>query len=176
MSFPAPVAPWSAAVGGLQIRLTGPTERPVPRHELQAGLGFRNVGTEPLRLYWLYSEPFRAMQSTLRLTAQPGARFLTVGPEPRPHGYIVTEKDFVLLAPGEEWQTTQDLWLPEFVVVKPEETLVLGWTYENEITSWPGGIPTFDGPTRELFGGGPIPHIWTGELESTVTIPPDPGA
>lgn len=176
MSFPAPVAPWSATVGGLQIRLTGPVERPVPRGELQAGLGFRNAGTDPLRLYWLFSAPFRAMQSTLRLMAQPGARFLAVGPEPRPHGYVVTEKDFVLLAPGEEWQTTQDLWVPASVAIHPTDTLVLGWTYQNDVTAWPGGIATLDGPTHNLFGGGPIPYIWTGQLDSMVTIPSDPGS
>jgi hypothetical protein len=165
-------APWSAVEGGLQIRLIAPDRRPVPRTTLEVGLAFRNAGPDPLRLYWLASAPFRAMQSVLHLTAQPGARFLAVGPELRPHGYVVTEKDFVLLAPGEEWQTTQDLWLPASVEIQPSDTLVLGWSYQNDVTAWPGGIPTLDGPTHALFGGGPIPHIWTGRLESVVTLPP----
>lgn len=48
-------------------------------------------------------------------------------------------------------------------------TLGLG----NQITRWEGGVQTLDGPTKALFGGGDIPHIWTGRLvvETSWTLP-----
>lgn len=49
----------------------------------------------------------------------------------------------------------------------------VSYTYENTVTRWEGGIRTVDGPTQAVFGGGPIPHIWTGKLtvDANWTLP-----
>lgn len=101
-------------------------------------------------------------------------------PEPRPHGYVVTEKDFHLLGPGEEKTFKQSLYVAQFAPqgrsVEPIKGFEQGgafrvrWTYENSITEWKGGAVTLDGPTQSLFGGGPIPHIWTGKVEAEAAL------
>ncbi|MBX3131168.1 MAG: hypothetical protein KF718_30900 [Polyangiaceae bacterium] len=137
-----------------------------------AVLRFRNLTSAPLRLYLPTAEPFRAMISTLYFYAEGGAP-LSV-PEPRPHGYVITERDFPLLAAGETRDFTQSFTLdplsasgtlPERLTgFEPGRPLFVRWFYENSIRRWEGGATTLDGVTKPLFDGGDIPHIWTGKL------------
>jgi hypothetical protein len=136
-------------------------------------LHFKNVSSHPLRVYMPNSEPFRASISTIYILA--GNASLVV-PEPHPHGYVVTEVDFPLLAPGEEKTYEQTFSLERLArgsgtVTEREKGFEAGghatvsWTYENEVTRWQGGIQTLDGLTKNLFGGKDIPGLWRGKLE-----------
>lgn len=150
---------WSEVVEGLQIRAELP---PGPHHagdSLLVTLHFRNVGSEPRRIYLLQSEPFRAMQSSFSLLRGEGPP--DIQPEPRPHGVVVGEHDFPELPAKGARSFTQTLVLPRDLSPGP---LGVEWTYENRIERWQGGVQTLDGPTQALFGGERIPGIWLGEL------------
>ena len=140
-----------------------------------ASLGFRNIGSEPVRVYLPNGETFRAGISTLSFTPE-GAPPLFV-PNPHGHGYVVTEADFHLLAPGESRSFPQRFTIDPFPPrgslaptrlpgFEPGRPIRVRWTYRNQIRRWEGGRQTFDGPTKALFGGADIPHIWTGELSA----------
>ena len=144
-------------------------------------LRFRNTSNAPIRIYLPRSEPFRAGLSTIFFSAG-GAQFSE--PEPRPHGYAITEIDFPLLAPGEEQVFEQTFTLDPMVPGPGTKTArrpgfesgvsaKVRWVYENKLVRWPGGAKTLDGPSNTLFGGGDIPHIWTGTLtvESGWVVP-----
>lgn len=137
-----------------------------------AVLRFTNKTGEPLRIY-LPDEVARANISTITMSPTSGRPLFI--PDLHPHGYQVGEKDFHLLAPGETREFTQSFSLDP---MKPgpgtaterlpgfegDKTVSVDWTYENSTRRWPGGVQTFGGPTKELFDGGDIPHIWTGKL------------
>jgi hypothetical protein len=137
-----------------------------------AVLRFRNVSTQPVRFYLPRGEAFRAGISTLRFQAGDG---IFIEPEPQPHGVVIDEADFPLLAPGEEKTFAQPFTLDPVppgpgtqtarrAGFEDGKTARVSWTYENKITRWEGGQQTLDGPTKTLFGGKDIPYIWTGEL------------
>ena len=106
-------------------------------------------------------------------------------PQPRPHGYQISEKDFVLLGPHEERTITQSFTIdpmtpgPGNATARSPgfargETVKVRWVLENTMTTFPGGVVTFDGPTKPLFGGQPVPGLWTGKLTTLVTwVVPD---
>lgn len=158
-------APWSPVVDGLQIRAIPPSTPAEPGSTVAITLELRNTGPELRRIYLLESEPFRAMQSTFFLEL-PEPTALSMQPEPRPHGIVVTEVDFHELPPGQTKSFTQSLRLPDDVA---PGTLSVRWEYSNQIDHWQGGVQTLDGP-KELFGGGPIPGIWIGEVETTFDV------
>jgi hypothetical protein len=157
---------WSPVVDGLQIRAVPPSGPAEPGSVLTITLELRNTGPELRRIYLLESEPFRAMQSTFFLEL-PEPTALSMQPEPRPHGIVVTEVDFHELPPGKTKRFTQSLRLPDDVA---PGTLFVRWEYSNRVDRWEGGVQTFDGPTKELFGGGPIPGIWIGEVETRFDV------
>ena len=144
-------------------------------------LHFNNTSKAPIRIYLPQSEPFRANISSLVLRAS-GESFFE--PEPRPHGYVVTEIDFPLLAPGEEKSFAQTFSLDPMAPgagsgiarrkgFESGKSVKIAWTYSNQINRWAGGAQTLDGATKALFDGKDIPHIWTGALsvEATWTAP-----
>jgi len=146
-----------------------------------ARLTVHNLDTVPLRLYLPVADAFRWSISTLEFGAA-GDSFVV--PEPRPHGYVVTERDFPLLAPGERRTFTQTFTIDPLVPggsatpqrrpgFAPGTVVPVRWTLANHITRWPGGAQTLDGVTAPLFGGGDIPAIWTGEVsvEARWTVP-----
>lgn len=173
-----------AADGKLEIRLVIEAGAKLDRIPMRtATLHFKNVSKQPLRCYLPLGEVFRANISTLVFAPQ-GAPHVVV-PEPHPHGYVVTERDFHLIAPGASVTFEQPFTIDPFLPgpgnrierrpgFEPGKQVPVRWTYENSITRWKGGVMTFDGPTRELFGGKEIPFIWTGELtvRGTWTAPP----
>jgi hypothetical protein len=181
----APTTSSWAQASGLEVQIELPNKpvsgvsggRPSP---VVATLRFRNASQQPLRFYLIDSEPFRSFQSRLSVFEQGGGAFITMQPDPRPHGYVVTEEDFHLLGPGEEKTFTQSLYVarvaPGGRSVERLEGFEKGgafrvrWTYENSVTQWKGGAMTLDGPTQSLFGGGPIPHIWTGRVEAEAAL------
>lgn len=147
-----------------------------------ARLHFRNLSREPLRFYLPQAEAFRAMISDVILKPAHGTALWV--PEPRPHGYVITEIDFPLLAPGESRTVTQKFTLDPMLPGRGTTTrrrpgfeagkqVSVTWVYQNKVTRWQGGLQTLDGPTRTLFEGKPIPHIWTGKLSTKLvwTVP-----
>ena len=151
---------WSEISDDLQIQALVPGPA-VPGGTLTLTLRMRNTGPQMRRVYMLRSEPFRAMQSTLRLD-RGAAGPPEIQPHPRPHGYVVTEDDFHAIEPGQIRTFDQTLRIPGDL---PPGTYPVRWTYGNRIERWEGGVQTLDGPTRPLFGGERIPGIWTGTLE-----------
>lgn len=147
---------FEAPVSGLSIGLELDGGAPARLH-------FRNAGSEPIRIYFLAPEVFRSFQSSLRVRDASGkvVGFTDASP---PHGYLPQESDFPLIAPGATTTFTQKV--PAMSAGGTVE-----WTYSNSITEWKGGAQTLDGPTRPLFGGGPIPHIWTGKVVTSVSAP-----
>jgi hypothetical protein len=142
-------------------------------------LTFSNLTAEPIRIYMPASEPFRGSISDIIIVGD-GAPLAV--PELHPHGYVVTERDFPLLAPGQTISFEQAFTLEPMTSGNRTERLrgfapgtraTIHWSYSNEIKRWQGGVQTLDGPTRVLFGGGDIPYIWLGELELSVlwTVP-----
>ena len=137
-----------------------------------AVLRFHNVSKEPVRFYLPRAEAFRSGLSTVIFRA--GDK-LFAEPEPHPHGIVIEEDDFPLLAPGEEKTFEQSFTLDPMQPGAGTQTarrpgfedgksVQVTWSYSNEIVRWAGGQLTLDGPTKTLFGGKDIPFIWTGKL------------
>ena len=137
-----------------------------------ATLHFHNVSLAPIRIYLPRSEHFRAGLSTLVLRAGPNAFAV---PEPQPHGIVIEEDDFPLIAPGEDKTFEQSFTLDPIgpgvgavtarrLGFEDGKAVQVRWTYSNEIVRWAGGQQTLDGPTKTLFEGKDIPYIWTGQL------------
>lgn len=173
----------AASDSRLQVQLEITDEVKMDRIPMRtARLHFRNLTAEPLRIYLPTPDAFRWGISGIVMRAPSGTTLLI--PEPRPHGYVVTENDFPLLAPGEKKTFTQTFSLDPMKPGAGTATerlpgfeagakVALRWTYENSIRRWEAGVQTLDGPTKALFDGGDIPHIWTGKLsvETSWTVP-----
>ena len=164
------VSDWVDAGGGLSLRLELPAGPYHAGDRLTARLHFRNDGPAPMRLYIVGGEAFRAQQSDFQLSAADG-RVLDRQPDPHPHGYVVTEADFPEVAPGATKLVEQTLDLSPGVLDGQAGALRLRWSYRNGVTVWKGGLQTLDGPTRNLFGGKPIPGIWSGQATVERTLP-----
>ncbi len=163
---------WVDAGGGLSLKLELPAGPLRVGDSLTLRLHFRNDGAAPMRIYIIGSEPFRAMQSSLYVLAADGS-VLAFQPEPRPHGYVVSETDFPEIAAGATKVVEQTLSLDPRVLAG-KSGLRVRWSYANDIERWQGGLQTLDGPTRGLFGGGPIPGIWRGEARVELPLPVAP--
>lgn len=176
-------SPW-ATDGRLEIMAEVDPQVTVDRVPMRAlRLRLRNATSEPLRIYMPRPDAFRFGISSVVFTPKEGSPLLV--PEPRPHGYMIGEDDFILLAPREERVVTQSFTIDPMSPGRGVETarrpgfekgkvIAVRWTYENAMTAWPGGAQTLDGVTKPLFGGGPIPHLWTGKLKAELTwIVPD---
>ena len=161
---------WVDAGGGLAVALEVQAAPGVRGGSVPLRLHFRNTGAEPLRIYMIQSEVFRALQSDLQVFAADG-EFLDAQPEPHPHGYVVDERDFVAIAPGATVVQLQTLQLGGRAFVGQTGPLRVRWTYRNSIESWKGGVMTLDGPTKRLFGGGPIAGLWRGEVVVEASLP-----
>jgi hypothetical protein len=127
----------------------------------------RNDGPRPWRIYMLGPEAFRATFSDLWLSGPDGWPLGLSQPPPRPHGYRPNESDFPLIAAGAEAAFAQRLVISRDAPVGPA---TIAWRLSNTVTSMPGGYQTLDGAAPALFGGGPIPDIWTGEITSRAAI------
>lgn len=172
----------TAEAKGLRITLRLTPEVRMDRVPLRVfELEFSNVSAQPIRIYMPYSEPFRSGISSIFIVGS-GAPLAV--PEPRPHGYPVTERDFPLLEPGRSLTFEQTFTLDPMTSAPGTRTQRLAgfapgtrskihWTYANTITVWHGNQQTLDGTTHVLFGGGAIPHIWTGTIDVSTewTIP-----
>jgi hypothetical protein len=160
-SAPAAKSKWTNAGGGLELALEGPSAPLEPGAWVELTLHFRNASGEPLRVY-LLPEPFRANLCTLFVMRSSGPGFF---PPPRPHGHMPTEEDFPLIAPGATLDATQS-----FEVPRAGDEVEVHWEYGNRVTSVAGGVQTLDGVTKPLFGGRPIPHLWTGKATVVATF------
>jgi len=132
-------------------------------------LKFSNESQNPVRIYLVESEVFRALQSMFRVVRASDGAPVDLQPSPHPHGYVVDESDFHLIPAGKSFSATQTLYLDP-TRFKAGEKYRVTWIYENKGKKWPDGIMTLDGPTKALFGGGEIPYIWIGESNVTVEI------
>lgn len=167
----------------LQIQIEITDEVKMERIPMRtARLHFKNLTQQPLRIYLPAPDAFRWGISSIVMKPSNGPPLLV--PTPRPHGYVISEKDFHLLAPGESRVFTQSFSLDPMQRGAGTATarlpgfeagakVAVRWTYENASRRWAGGVQTLDGPTRTLFDGGDIPHIWTGKLnvETQWTVP-----
>ena len=160
---------WSEVRRGLRIGLELPPQTPTLGETLEATLTFRSDSDDPIRVYLLESDAFRSFQSRFTLRHRGTGDIVSVQPEPLPHGYVVSENDFPLIAPKTTRAFTQRLDLCADALEAGERYLI-EWTYENEIETWLGGAKTLDGPTSELFDGERIPYIWTGTLSNTSAV------
>lgn len=134
---------------------------------MTATLHFRNVSDAPVRIYLLQAEPFRGAQSVFHLrdrAAAPVPDPHAFQPPPRAHGIRVGESDFQLIDPG------QTRTFPQTVTLPAPGVYDVTWEYRNAVERWEGGRQTLDGPTEELFGGGPIPHIWLGSRKVATSL------
>lgn len=159
---------WVDAGGGLSIRLGLPPGPYKLGDTIDIGLEFRNDAHDELRIYLVQTPVFRALQSDLALFTADG-KFLDSQPEPHPHGYVVSERDFPAIPPGTTRRFSQPLVLDREKIGAATD-LQLRWTYRNSVESWAGGVQTLDGPTKPLFGGGPIPGIWLGEIKASAAL------
>jgi hypothetical protein len=162
---------FSSPVSGLAIALEIPPSARAGDSQT-ARLHLRNTTTVPLRVYFLEPDVFRSFQSNLLVRDASGKVVGASEPSP-PHGYLPRESDFPLLAPGETKTFTQSLPLDASGLAAGGRFDV-EWTYSNSVTEWKGGAQTLDGPTQPLFGGGPIPHIWTGRVSISAPIALEP--
>lgn len=171
---PASSASLHATDGRLEIRATfarGIKIDRVPMRTIE--LTFKNVSPSGLRIFLPRPEAFRAGISTIFLSTDGGAPLGI--PDPHPHGYVISEADFILLAPGEERVVPQSFTLDPMLPAAGTQTarrpgfetgrtVGVRWTYENTRDTWPGGANTLDGVTKPLFGGQRVLDIWTGKL------------
>ena len=160
---------WSEPRRGLRIGFELPPQEPTLGETIDVALKFRNDSDDPIRVYLLESDVFRSFQSRFALRHGDTGDIVSVQPEPLPHGYVVSEDDFPLIAPGTTRVFTQRLDVRADALEAGQRYLV-EWTYENEIETWVGGAETLDGPTSELFDGERIPYIWTGTLSATSAL------
>lgn len=158
---------FGAPVSGLATALELPASARAGE-QVVARLHVRNTGSSPLRIYFLEPEVFRSFQSSLYIFDATGKLVGAPAVSP-PHGYLPRESDFPLIAPGETKTFTQALSL-DAPALAAGGTFTVQWTYSNSITEWKGGTQTLDGPTQPLFGGGPIPYIWTGKIVATAPL------
>jgi hypothetical protein len=152
---------WSESVGGLRIRLELPASVKLAGTEaVTATLHVRNESPRPIRILLVRPEVFRLFTSSLRVWRDD--KVISLQPEPHPHGYLLAEEDFVVIAPHDTLAYKQTLYLtPE--LAKPG-TYEVEWMLENATRRWPGGAQTLDGVTKPLFGGTDVPDLWVGKL------------
>jgi hypothetical protein len=157
---------WSEAKSGLRVQMEPAAPIQAGTTSLRFTLRFHNAGAQDLRIYFLRNPVFR-FHSTIYLTDAAGASLIRPQPA-RPHGIVVTEDEFHLIRPGQALAFEQ--------TVVTDRPLQAGlrysatWVYENRVRAWPGGTMTLDGPTRPLFGGQDIPHIWLGTIEAQTSF------
>ena len=164
-------APSLEPVSGIHFAISGGEKSVQVGQDVVFTLRFSNRSEQPVRVYLVRSEPFRAGQSSFLVRRVVDGAPVDLQPVPRPHGYVVGESDFHLIAPGETIADRQTLRLsPERF--KAGEEHIVRWVYENRIKRWPGGVRTVDGLTKPLFGGTEIPFIWVGrsEVETRIRI------
>jgi hypothetical protein len=76
---------WSVPVKGLQVRVDAPSGTHKIKDRVELTLRFRNAAKEPVRIYLIVSEPFRAFQSSLWAWDRKGG-LVSSQPELHPHG------------------------------------------------------------------------------------------
>ena len=103
----AAASSWTEPSHGLRIQLELPAA--APAGVLQAKLSFRNDTARPMRLLLVRPEVFRLFNSTLRVWE--GGKVASLQPDPHPHGHLLDENDFLLLAAGETRTVPQSLGL-----------------------------------------------------------------
>jgi hypothetical protein len=157
--------------GGLRISLEVPAvvARKPPAQGAQAitaTLHFENRSAKPIRILLVGPEPFRLFNSSLRVWR--GNDVVSLQPEPHPHGYLISEKDFFVIAAGASKTFPQTLYVTDrFTSPGAYE---IEWMYENKQRKFPGGANTLDGVTKPLFGGKDVEDLWVGSLSTRAKL------
>jgi hypothetical protein len=157
--------------GGLRISLEVPaavTRQPTTRgaQAITTTLHFENRSTKPIRILLVGPEPFRLFNSSMRVWR--GNDVVSLQPEPHPHGYLISEKDFFVIAPGASKTFPQTLYVTDrFISPGAYE---IEWMYENKQRKFPGGANTLDGVTKPLFGGKDVEDLWVGSLSTRAKL------
>jgi hypothetical protein len=157
--------------GGLRISLEVPaavTRQPTTRgaQAITATLHFENRATKPIRILLVGPEPFRLFNSSMRVWL--GSQVVSLQPEPHPHGYLISEKDFFVIPPGASKTFPQTLYVQDRF--NSPGTYEVEWMYENKQRKFPGGVNTLDGVTKPLFGGKDVDDLWVGSLSTRKTL------
>jgi hypothetical protein len=153
--------------GGLRISLEVPAvvarqAKPRGAQAITATLHFENHTAKPIRILLVGPEPFRLFNSSMRVWL--GNDVVSLQPEPHPHGYLISEKDFFVIAPGGSKTFPQTLYVTDrFTSPGAYE---VEWMYENKQRKFPGGAQTLDGVTKPLFGGKDVDDLWVGSLST----------
>lgn len=159
---------WSKTVSGLQTCIRVKSKKIESNQDFRLDLIFRNTTGDPIRIFWINTQFFRGYQSHFYLLYdEEFKRLSNISP---PHGYVVTEDDFHLIDPNSESTFKQSLYIDGEDIDGDVHGAMLIWVYKNDISRWQGGVMTLDGPTKKLFDGGDIPHIWLGEVDTTTKI------
>jgi hypothetical protein len=155
---PPPVVhpPVTAMLAGLEIALP---EVEFRDGMLRLGVRLANRSVQPLRFYFIEQQVFRP---NLQVYVMQDGKSCFDIQVPRGHGYIVTERDFPQLAPGAELRFEQQL--SNFRCESSRE-VAIQVVYTSDVREWRGGVQTFDGPTKQLFGNGVVPNAWLGKIE-----------
>ena len=159
---------WSESENGLSTRLVLP-DPAAANTTVPAKLVFRNDTDEPIRIYLVTADPFRGHQSVFQIAETDSGKMVSFQPEPLAHGITIDEQDFPLIAPRSTVEFAQSLSLHDSAFASGGAFTVT-WTYSNAINKWEGGRETLDGPTKELFEGKRIPHIWLGRVSATTDM------
>jgi hypothetical protein len=156
-----PTAPavWSEIQGGLRVRLEVPS--PVtPAESVVTKVHVENTTAAPIRILHVRPEPFRLFTSSLRVWAS--GKVVSLQPDPHPHGYLLTEEDFIVIPPNAATSYDQTLYLSD-ALAQPG-TFEVELMFENKTKQFPGGANTLDGVTKPLFEGKELADLWTGTL------------
>ncbi len=137
--------------------------------ELEVKVRFENISDRPVRVYFIENPIFNSFQSAFTVVHKDGTKSF-IAEEPQPHGYVVTESDFHLIAPCHSKTFKQKI--GNVTLGSGSNPAGIEWEYSNTITKWEGGIETLDGKTEALFGGKEIPYIWTGRIKAAAKIKP----
>jgi hypothetical protein len=158
-----------APVNGVQFAITREASSVPPGRDIVFTLRFSNQSDRPVRIYLVRNERFRFGQSNFAVHRAADGTPVATQPAPQAHGYIVSEEDFHLIAPGETFSDRQTLEVSS-ERLEAGEAYIVTWAYENRITRWPGGVRTVDGPTKPLFDGKEIPFVWVGKVQVETRI------
>jgi hypothetical protein len=133
-------------------------------NSIEVDLVFENVSEKPLRIYYIDDPLFSRTQNSFYVKDKRGKNHFEIDDAPPPHGYMLSEKNFYLIASKDKKIFRQK------ILLQVKNSVSLQWIYRNQLTSMEGGIETLDGQNKAFFNGDRIPYIWTGMIKNSIKI------